>query len=388
MGTYDPAAAVSFKLKAGALQAALARLSGVALDRVDGVGVEHVYMEGRPEGVFCSVGCSTHTLTVPVMESEGAGVLLPHLGRLRAYAAACAKTDDMGLASDGEFVRVQVGDGKKVSARVRGISRDAYERVSLDFQPKLTLQVNVNDLSKALECVARVMSANDPRAFMTGGWVEIVDGEFRVIGSDGHRLNLMRVRMEGVEAGAAWRGVIQGRHIRAIQGLLGDHDGEHVEMSLGDRRMRFFSPMGDLTIIPGPGVFPDYLRLVEPVSKATWKAVLPRDTLMDAIDRISSAAEKDWGLVVTAEKGVMKVRAMPSKGNINEDEAVEEIPVERIVGNFELSASLAYFRTGVGLQPPGELTVYLVGDSRTPIFMISQMEPGAVHIVMPMNFRA
>lgn len=225
------------------------------------------------------------------------------------------------------------------------------------------------------------ISNEETRYYLNGVYMHVADGEdgqvLRCVATDGHRL--ARIDAPLPENAAGMPGVIVPRKtVNELRKLLDDDD-IAIAVSVSETKVRFATPVINLTSKVIDGTFPDYTRVI-PYGN-TRKMEVDASDFAKAVDRVatvSSERSRAVKLSLDEDRLVLSVNA-PDSGAAEEELAVS-YGDERLEIGFN-----AKYLLEIASQVDRENAVFLFNSSGDPTMMREGGDTSAIYVVMPMR---
>lgn len=243
-----------------------------------------------------------------------------------------------------------------------------------------TWSMSASELSRMIERALSCVSQDDSRHNLAGVFFEAQEGDgLRLVSTDGHRLALV----EGVvpDHKLPKEGVLLPRKgLQELRRVLGDAPKDAV-VSIGTLRQgAVFTCAGvTLTTRAIEAVFPDYRQVLP--APGEKRAVFPRDTLQDAVRRVSIVSRGgSWGVRVKLSEG----QAVLEAEDATLGEARESLPVAYTGDACTVGFNARYLLDALGLMDRGDVELRLV-DEMSPGLLAPADGGGFTALVMPMR---
>ncbi len=210
----------------------------------------------------------------------------------RLATEAVRKLPPGAVTFQAEGGEIEISGGGPVF-RFREFSADDFPKLP---EPALKGAVPVDGgaFAAAISQVSVAASTDDARPVLTGVYFETEAGRLRMVATDSYRLAVRDVPT--VEAPLS--GLVP---VRALRELTRTVSAEKIRVAVGDREAAFASDRGVLTARLIEGSFPNYRQLI-PASYPNQLRI-PRQALLEAIDRASLVAEDHIPIRITLQKG-------------------------------------------------------------------------------------
>jgi DNA polymerase-3 subunit beta len=243
--------------------------------------------------------------------------------------------------------------------------------------------IDTKDLIRLIDNTRFAMSSEETRYYLCGLYLHTVvkDGQtkLRAVATDGHRLAL--AEMAAPEGAAGAPGVIIPRKtVGEVRRLL-DDAGESVEVQISAQKVRFDFGRASLTSKVIDGAFPDYPRIIEPLSENDRILVIDNGPFSRAVDRVATISEeRSRSVKIGIERGkvVLTVRTMAA------GQAVEEVEADYDGEPFEVGFNARYLLDVAG-QIHGETSEYRFAEAQTATLVLDPADPDVQYVLMPLR---
>ncbi len=250
-------------------------------------------------------------------------------------------------------------------------SADSFER---------SFKLGAQDLARLIDKARFAMSTEEARYYLNGLFLHTVENggaeKLRGVATDGHRL--ARVEIPLPEGAAGMPSIIIPRKaVAEIRKLIDGAEDLHVSLSASRIQVR----VGEATLLSRliDGTFPDYERVIPQGNDK--RAVVDRDALSQAVDRVSTiATEKTRAVKLSFKSGRMTVSAISSEAGRGQDEldvAFSDAPIE--IG-FNARYILEMLQ-----QISGDHVELEIASPSQPTLVRDPGDAGTVYVLMPMR---
>jgi DNA polymerase-3 subunit beta len=242
--------------------------------------------------------------------------------------------------------------------------------------PELTTEVDSKALKKLLDKTAFAMAQQDVRYFLNGMLIEVGNGHVRAVATDGHRLAMSDLALEGLEG--VKQVIVPRKGVIEIQRLLQELE-DKVSIAIGSTHLCAASPMFTLTTKLVDGKFPDYDRVIP---RDGDKVVFAdKQELRQALSRTAILSnEKFRGIRVSLVSGQLQLSA----NNPEQEEAEETVSVEYQGDSLEVGFNVSYLQDVLGVIENDRVRVTLHDANSSAVLEDPELED-AVYVVMPMK---
>lgn len=272
--------------------------------------------------------------------------------------------------------------GEKLSVRSE---RSKFNLVTLpaaefpvieDIKAGQTITVSQKSLRRLIEKTHFSMAQQDVRYYLNGMLLETGGSYLRAVATDGHRLALCRVALDGDER-EEQQVIVPRKGVLELQRLMeGDGDlnielgANHIRIQL--ENIRFTSKLID-------GRFPEYDRVIPKKSANELKA--NRADLKAALQRTAILSnEKYRGIrLVIRDSGVVLQAHNPEQ-----EEAEEELEVQYSGEDIEIGFNVNYLLDALSAVEGDEVTLS-VQDSNSSCLIREPGNEDCTFVVMPMR---
>lgn len=285
---------------------------------------------------------------------------------------------------EGAAITVEA-QGERVVVRA---GRSRFQLASLPVAEFPTLEVKEggeslvlaeNLLLGLIDRVAFAMAVQDVRFYLNGMLFDVREGSLRTVATDGHRLALCQVALEGPAAELSERQLLLPRKaVLELQRLLEDSESP-VTLLLGRSQVRLEREDVVFTSNLIDGRFPDYQAVI-PIG-ADRKVRVDRSALRDALTRTAILSnEKYRGVRLQVSPDQLRVMAH----NAEQEEAVEDLAVQTQVEELEIAFNVVYVQEALAALRGSEVEICL-RDGNSSCLIRDADDDSAKHVVMPMR---
>lgn len=245
-----------------------------------------------------------------------------------------------------------------------------------DIGTQVRFQVPQGELKTLLERTHFSMAQQDVRYYLNGLLLEMRESGLRAVATDGHRLALSDISLDGIEAGQ--QVIVPRKGVLELQRLLGDSENP-AEVELGSNHVRITLADQCLTSKLIDGRFPDYERVIPKGSDKQIEA--DRQLLREALQRTAILSnEKYRGVRLELKSGLLKLQAH----NPEQEEAEEEIEVNYQGDELEIGFNVTYLLDALSAVEGQGVQIQLSDPNSSCLI---QESGGGVskYVVMPMR---
>jgi DNA polymerase-3 subunit beta len=245
-----------------------------------------------------------------------------------------------------------------------------------DIQPQQTLKLSQTDCKKLLEKTHFAMAHQDVRYYLNGLLLDVSDAWVRAVATDGHRLALCEMPLDGQKP-TAQQVIVPRKGVLELQRLLsGDGDVEiaiganHIRVEL--EKIRFTSKLVD-------GRFPEYDRVIP--ANPQFNMLADCGDLKKALQRAAILSnEKYRGIRFGLADSLLRIQAH----NPEQEEAEEEMEVDYAGDSMEIGFNVNYLLDALGSVESDKAEVLLTDANSSCLIQEPGME-NCKYVVMPMR---
>jgi len=364
---------MKFKIERERLIRPLSQIAGVVERRQTLPILGNVYLK-LEDGTLTLIGTDLETeITARIDGVDGeAGECTVGARKLYDICRSIPEDTDVEVSTKDEktFVRSQ-----KSRFTLQSLPASEFPRLEAEEWDN-EFDMDQEQLKDLLEKTAFAMAQQDVRYYLNGCLLECGDGKIRTVATDGHRLAKSEIVFEG-EIKNSSQSVLPRKAVLELMRFLQEDQQATLQINPNHARVHGSGWVFTTKLIDGR--FPDYEKVI-PDSLATH-LVVDRETIQDVLSRIAILTnEKFRGVRINLKSGVMTVSA----NNPEQEEAVDELPVEYDGAEVEIGFNVGYLidalkaieneQVDIGLEDPNSsCTLHAPGDDST------------LYLVMPMR---
>jgi len=276
------------------------------------------------------------------------------------------------ISLKGDRLNVQSGRSKFVLSTLPAAEFPVVEDVEADRQ----ITISQANLSRLLDKTHFSMAQQDVRYYLNGLLLETGGGKIRAVATDGHRLALCDIALEGVD-GAKSQVIVPRKGVLELQRLL-DGDGD-VQIALGSNHIRINVGNIRFTSKLIDGRFPDYDRVIPETKSNIVKS--SKDALRQGLLRAAILSnEKYRGVRLEFQKDNIRIHA----NNPDQEEAEDEVEVEYSGEEMEIGFNVNYLLDALAAVDDENVEVGLLDPSSSCVLR-APGDDGSLYVVMPMR---
>lgn len=337
--------------------------------------LSHVLIEATPEGL----SLFGTDLDVGLQTQLAMEVLRPG-----AVAVSARKLYEIARELPAAPVEIQVDADLRVdiscqrsSFRLKGLPRDEFPAV-----PKLAHQTDICIEAPLFRDMLRktlfAVSSDQTRYALTGVMVQVQAQHISVVGTDGHRLALVRIPRPAESGALTLEALVPRKAMAEIQ-KLGRGEGGPVRIWLAENQFIFQQESTALIARLIDGQFPNYEQVVP--AAAAPAITLDREALYGALRRTSAIGGER---TTPTEFDFQDGRARISCINVDLGEAHEEIPADHAGAPLRVGFNARYILDFLGAVDAERVTLQLT-DPLSPSVFRAAGDDSYSCVIMPMR---
>jgi DNA polymerase-3 subunit beta len=306
------------------------------------------------------------------VEIEGAGDVTVPGRKLLDICKALPDGAEVAIGLSGEKLGIKSGRSKFTLMTLPAADFPTVE----DINAGQTLSLPQATLCKLLDKTHFSMAQQDVRYYLNGLLIE-TDGEhLRAVATDGHRLALSQVQLDGKKM-PEQQVIVPRKGVLELQRLMsGEGD---VDLQLGSNHVRIELEGIRFTSKLIDGRFPEYERVIP--QDTSNQLVADRDLLKGALQRTAILSnEKYRGIRLIIRESGMVLQAH----NPEQEEAEEELEVKYKGEDIEIGFNVNYLLDALGAIESEEVTLSVV-DSNSSCLLREPGKDDSKYVVMPMR---
>ena len=306
------------------------------------------------------------------VEVEGAGEVTVPGRKLFDICRALPEEASLSIALSGEKLTIKSGRSKFSLTTLPAADFPTIE----DINAGQTLGLPQATLCKLLDKTHFSMAQQDVRYYLNGLLVETDGKHLRAVATDGHRLALCQVKLDGKKM-PEQQVIVPRKGVLELQRLMsGEGD---VDLQLGSNHIRIELEGIRFTSKLIDGRFPEYERVIPQDTSNQLSA--DRDLFKGALQRTAILSnEKYRGIrLIIRDSGVVLQAHNPEQ-----EEAEEELEVAYKGEDIEIGFNVNYLLDALGAIESSDVTLSVVDGNSSCLLR----EPGnddCKYVVMPMR---
>jgi len=273
---------------------------------------------------------------------------------------------------DGDRLVVKSGRSRFVLSTLPSNDFPIIEKIDANRE----ISIGQANLLRLLDKTHFSMAQQDVRYYLNGLLIETGAGCIRAVSTDGHRLALCEMEVDG-QPDAVQQVIIPRKGVLELQKLLGGE--EEVLLTIGTNHIRAAVGSIQFTSKLIDGRFPDYERVIpKPESNIL---IIDRNTLRGALQRAAILSnEKYRGVRLELASKSLRIQA----NNPDQEEAQDELEVDYDGLSMEIGFNVNYLLDAIGAVDTENVELGFV-DSNSSCVIKCPGDVDAKFVVMPMR---
>jgi DNA polymerase III subunit beta len=276
------------------------------------------------------------------------------------------------LSTEGERVSLRAGRSRFTLSSLPAAEFPLIEEINA----QQTLTVAQGEFRRLIDKTHFSMAQQDVRYYLNGLLLESDGKSLRAVATDGHRLALCEMSLDG-QARNTQQVIVPRKGVLELQRILGTDS--TIELAVGTNHVR--AQIGDIRFTSKliDGRFPEYGRVIPSSPPRTVSA--ERETLRQALQRTAILSnEKYRGIRLTARPNLLTIQAH----NPEQEEAEDQVEVDYKGEEVEIGFNVNYLLDALSAIESDKVEIGLT-DSNSSCLIHA---PGTSHtryVVMPMR---
>jgi DNA polymerase-3 subunit beta len=306
------------------------------------------------------------------VEVEGTGEVTVPGRKLLDICRALPEEAVLAIALGGEKLGIKSGRSKFTLTTLPAADFPTVE----DINATQTLTLSQETLCRLLDKTHFSMAQQDVRYYLNGLLLETDGKHLRAVATDGHRLALCQVELDG-EKMQEQQVIVPRKGVLELQRLLGGEGS--VDLQLGSNHIRIELAGIRFTSKLIDGRFPEYERVIP--QDTSNDLIATRELLKGGLQRTAILSnEKYRGIRLIIRAGGVILQAH----NPEQEEAEEEVEVKYQGEDIEIGFNVNYLLDALGAIESGEVSLSVV-DSNSSCLMREPGNDDCKYVVMPMR---
>ena len=336
--------------------------------------LEGVMLETDGDGVVLTSSDERITIVTRIeaqVAEPGRGVVP---GKLFNEVVRRLSDGDIDIAMNERFIFTVRGSGSRTN--IAGQDADLYPSLPvIDGEREITLPQDL--LKDMIQKTEFAIAVEDMREILTGGLLEIQNGDITMVGLDGFRMALKRSKCADVTEDFA--AIIPGRAMGDIGKLLSDDPEAFASLSFGGNKLHIRLGSTEIYVILLEGSYVKY-RQILPASFATTVTV-DLEPFRKSVDRAALMAREGNNnlLVLKIAAGEMAIESRSEIGDV-----FEKLEVQQEGADVNIAFNVKYL-IDVVRYIDAEQIVLNLNNAISPCVIHPAGDPDDIHLVLPVR---
>lgn len=339
--------------------------------------MQHVYCEVKDDALFItaaddSIELSSFVVIDPTLNTENGHFTLPAKKVLDICRMGLG--EDIKLTIENQTTKLQCGRNRST---LQGLDPTMHPKMMFE-NSTLALELNAEELLKAISSVEFSMARNDARYFLNGMKFEFNAEEQKMlsVGTDGHRLALCEIKSENPISEANF--ILPANAVLKLKSLLKGEKGT-VKISMNANTAKFELSHIQMITKLVDGRYPDYRRVLP--RNTLHHYTINREAFKSVLQRVSIFSEDKFkGVRLTFENNEVKIA---TKSQTEDSEETLDVQV-KAGGNLEIGLNISYVLDILNALQ-GEEILFEAVDSSSQVKITEVGNENNTYIVMPMR---
>ena len=320
--------------------------------------------------------CSDERITIVTrieaeVEEQGRGVVP---GKLFNEVVRRLSEGEIDIEMNDRFIFTVRGSGSRTN--ISGKDADLYPALPhIDNEHEISLPQDM--LKDMIQKTEFAIAVEDMREVLTGGLLEIREGNATMVGLDGFRLALRRAQCADVME--SFDAIIPGRAVSDIGKLLSDDPEAFANLSCGGNKLHIRLEKTDIFVILVEGEYIQYRQII-PRQFAT-RVVVDTEPFRKGIDRASLIAREGNNnlLILKIAGGEMSIEAHSQIGDV-----FEKLDIQQDGADINIAFNVKYLIDVVRYIDSDQIQINL-NNAISPCIINPLDDQDYLHLVLPVR---
>jgi len=302
---------------------------------------------------------------------QGGDITVPGRKLLDIFRALPEKAS-VTLSTEGERMSIKAGKSRFTLSTLPAAEFPLIEEINA----QQTLTLAQGEFRRLIDKTHFSMAQQDVRYYLNGLLLETEGSSLRAVATDGHRLALCEMTLEG-KAKTNQQVIVPRKGVLELQRILSTD--KTIELAIGTNHVR--AQIGDIRFTSKliDGRFPEYGRVI-PAAPAR-KVSADRDLLRQALQRTAILSnEKYRGIRLTARPDLLVIQAH----NPEQEEAEDQVEVTYQGEEVEIGFNVNYLLDALSAIDGDKVEIGLT-DSNSSCLIHAPDTTHTRYVVMPMR---
>lgn len=336
--------------------------------------LEGVLIESDEDGIILTSSDERITIVTRIdaeIAEPGRGVVP---GKLFNEVVRRLSDGDIDIVMNERFMFTVRGSGSRTN--IAGQDGDLYPSLPvLDGEREISLPQDL--LKEMIQKTEFAISAEDMREVLTGGLMEIQNGDITMVGLDGFRMALKRSKCS--EVTEDFSAIIPGRALSDIGKLLSDDPEAFASLSFGGNKLHIRLGNTEIYVILLEGSYIKY-RQILPASFGT-RVTVELEPFRRSVDRAALMAREGSNnlLVLKIAAGEMAIESRSEIGDV-----FEKLEVQQDGADVNIAFNVKYLIDVVRYIDADQIVLNL-NNAISPCVIHPADDPDYIHLVLPVR---
>jgi DNA polymerase III subunit beta len=309
--------------------------------------------------------------TTTVSLQQGGDITVPGRKLLDIFRALPEKVN-VALSTEGERMTVKAGRSRFTLATLPAAEFPLVEEINA----QQTLTIAQGEFRRLIDKTHFSMAQQDVRYYLNGLLLETEGSALRAVATDGHRLALCEMALEG-KAKTNQQVIVPRKGVLELQRILGGN--KTIDLAIGTNHVRAQIDTIRFTSKLIDGRFPEYGRVI-PANPAR-RVSADRELLRQSLQRTAILSnEKYRGIRLTARPDLLVIQAH----NPEQEEAEDQVEVSYQGEEVEIGFNVNYLLDALGAIEGDKVEIGLT-DSNSSCLIHAPDTTHTRYVVMPMR---
>jgi len=306
-----------------------------------------------------------------VTVQQGGDITVPGRKLLDIFRSLPEKVS-VTLTSEGERISIRAGRSRFTLSSLPAAEFPLVEEINA----QQTLSVAQGEFRRLIDKTHFSMAQQDVRYYLNGLLLETDGSSLRAVATDGHRLALCEMALEG-KARTNQQVIVPRKGVLELQRILGTEG--TIELAIGTNHVR--AQIGTIRFTSKliDGRFPEYGRVIP--SSPARRVEADRELLRQSLQRTAILSnEKYRGIRLTARPELLIIQAH----NPEPEEAEDQVEVAYQGEEVEIGFNVNYLLDALGAIESDKVEIGLT-DSNSSCLIHAPGVTNTRYVVMPMR---
>jgi len=251
-----------------------------------------------------------------------------------------------------------------------------FPLVTVPAHADRTVSIEAKQLATLMRQCSHAMGYQDVRQFLNSMLMEVRNGRFHCVASDGHRLSIASVSIPGA---VNERLLISRKAAEQLLVIVEKADGV-ITLEMAERMLRVQTD--GLTFITNliDGQFPDYSAVVP--GNLGSEIIVKRQPLIDAIERVDILAdEKHHAVAINITRNTIKVEGQ----NKEKEDAQDALDAATTIEDMRVGFNAGYLLDALRAVPTDDVRLCVRGNAQSMVLTPTQDIENLTQVIMPVR---